>query len=219
MANEAEPIKGAQENTEAPADGEKAPEAKSAEEKLADLHVDGKEPSKDEGTPPPQEKKKDEKPIEGIPDDWKPTLPEGSSFDDKQLSEARTFLKELKVSPEQAQKLAEYQMRQTESARDAVRESWEKQVKAWEDALRSDPEFKDGFAEKESVAQAAFKEFFTEEERKYLVSAGLTPFLFRGLYKVGLKVAEPSKIPEGKNRPGRSDGDPYKGLERMFGSK
>ena len=215
MANETEKPSVAQENTDANVETEQSAsttEAKSPEEKLTDV-LDGK---KDTGKPEAEEgADKDglEAKPELVDDAWEPTLPEGVKLDEGMLQESRELLKGL--PKETAQKLADFQMAQAQKQQEATREAWEKQVKAWEDELKSDPEFKDGFEKKQAVAEKGYRELFTPEEREYLTKSGLSSYLFRAMYKAGQKIAEPSGEVEGKT--GKlPPGDKYERFEKLF---
>lgn len=157
-----------QETTE----GEPQEQTQTAEEKMSEQF--GKEEKVSEGTKeaePSKEEapKEDDAPKEEvIGDDWMPTLAEGMSVDEEALKEARTILKEMGISSEKAQKLAEFQAKQVETIRTKTAEAWEKQVSAWETDVKKDPLFKDDFEAKKVIAEKGFKELFSPEERQWL---------------------------------------------------
>ena len=163
--------------------------------------------------------KEDVKADEVVGDDWMPEIPEGMSVDEEALKEARTLLKEMGLSPDKAQKLAEFQAKQVESIRTKTAEAWEKQVSEWESNVKNDPLFKDDFDAKKAIAEKGFKELFSPEERKWLAETGISSYIFRAMFKAGERIAEPQGELESKrgNKPRSSD--PYVGLEGMFGSK
>ena len=163
--------------------------------------------------------KEDVKTDEPVGDDWMPELPEGMSVDEEALKEARTLLKEMGLSPDKAQKLAEFQAKQVESIRTKTAEAWEKQVSEWESNVKNDPLFKDDFDAKKAIAEKGFKELFSPEERNWLAETGISSYIFRAMFKAGERIAEPQGELESKrgNKPRSSD--PYVGLEGMFGSK
>jgi len=163
--------------------------------------------------------KEEVKADEPVGDDWMPELPEGMSVDEEALKEARTLLKEMGLTPDKAQKLAEFQAKQVENIRTKTAEAWEKQVSEWETSVKNDPLFKDDFNSKKAIAEKGFKELFTQEERKWLSETGISSYIFRAMFKAGERIAEPQGELESKrgNKPRSSD--PYVGLEGMFGSK
>lgn len=163
-----------------------------------------------------QEEKAEEAPEE-IPDDWTPALPEWAKVDDAAISEARGLMKEMGLSKENAQKLVDFQTKQGQSMQEAQVKAWEAQVKAWEDGVKADPEFKQGFDEKRATAERAFKELFSPEERKYLADTGLSSYLFRAMYRAGVKLAEPTGEVEGQTGKKQQSGDPVERLSGLFG--
>ena len=167
----------------------------------------------------PADGDKEVKADEIVGDDWKPELPEGVSVDEEAIKEARTLLKEMGISPDKAQKLAEFQAKQVEAIRTKTAEAWEKQVSEWESNVKNDPLFKDDFDAKQAIAEKGFKELFSPEERKWLAETGISSYIFRAMFKAGERIAEPQGELESKrgNKPRSSD--PYVGLEDMFGSK
>lgn len=208
-----------QENTE----GEPQEQTQTAEEKMSEQF--GKEEKVSEGTKEAdtsteETPKEDDAPKEEvIGDDWMPTLAEGMSVDEEALKEARTILKEMGISSEKAQKLAEFQAKQVETIRTKTAEAWEKQVSAWETDVKKDPLFKDDFEAKKVIAEKGFKELFSPEERQWLSETGISSYLFRAMFKAGERIAEPQgEIESKKGKMPRSD-DPYAGLEAVFQGK
>jgi len=182
------------------------------EEKLESIHAEQPEAKAEEK---PEEKKQDA-PAE-IGDDWKPALPDGAKVDEGVLTEAKGLFREMKLSPENAQKLVDFQTRQVQASQEAQRAAWESQVKAWEDGVKADPEFKQDFDAKRATAERGFRELFTPEERKYLADTGLSSYLFRAMYRAGVKVAEPSGEAEGKTGKQQQSSDPVERLSGLYG--
>ena len=215
MADQAtDPTKatGAQGDTKAPETGtEQTPEQKLAEQmtdkggdKKPDAKPEDKAPDGDKQAPAP------------IGDDWKPTLPEGAALDDATLKEARTTLKGMGLNAEQAQKAVDAHLAMTRKADEARAEAWKAQVAAWEEGIKARPEFKDGFEQKQAIANRAFNEFFDDTERKYLADSGIASYLFPAMYKAGLKIAEPQREPDGKPANG-AEGTAVQRLATAFG--
>ena len=215
MADQAtDPTKatGAQGDTKAPETGtEKTPE-----QKLAEQMTDKGGEKKPDGTPEDKAPDGDKQPPAAIGDDWKPTLPEGATLDDAALTEARTTLKGLGLNAEQAQKAVDAHLAMTRKADEARVEAWKSQVAAWEGDIKARPEFKDGFEQKQAIANRAFSEFFDETERKYLADSGIASYLFPAMYKAGLKIAEPQAEADGKPKKPDLSGDPTTRLARMY---
>ena len=216
------------ENTAVPqetTEGQTETGVQSAEEKMTEQFTkeEGKETTQTGGetadeVKPAEEDKPDETEVP-IGDDWTPTLPEGTSIDEDTIKEARTLLKEMGLSSDKAQKLAEFQIKQVQAIQAKTAEAWEKQVSDWESAVKKDPMFKDNFEAKKVIAEKGFKELFTPEEREWLSKTGISSYLFRAMFKAGESIAEPQgEIESKRGKMPRSD-DPYAGLETMFGRK
>ena len=209
-----------QENTEGQTE-----QTQTSDEKAEELFteegapVTPKEGAPAEGDKAAEGEKEEVKADEPVGDDWRPEIPEGMSVDEEALKEARTLLKEMGLSPDKAQKLAEFQAKQVENIRTKTAEAWEKQVSAWETDVKKDPLFKDDFEAKKVIAEKGFKELFSPEERQWLSETGISSYIFRAMFKAGERIAEPQGELESKrgNKPRSSD--PYVGLEGMFGSK
>ena len=216
------------ENTAVPqetTEGQTETEVQSAEEKMTEQFTEeeGKETTQTEGETadegkPAEEDKADEAEVP-IGDDWTPTLPEGTSIDEDAIKEARTLLKEMGLSSDKAQKLAEFQIKQVQAIQAKTAEAWEKQVSDWESAVKKDPMFKDNFEAKKVIAEKGFKELFSPEEREWLSKTGISSYLFRAMFKAGESIAEPQGEIESKRGKMPRSEDPYAGLETMFGRK
>lgn len=216
------------ENTAVPqetTEGQTETEVQSAEEKMTEQFTkeEGKETTQTEGETtdegkPAEEDKADEAEVP-IGDDWTPTLPEGTSIDEDAIKEARTLLKEMGLSSDKAQKLAEFHIKQVQAIQAKTAEAWEKQVSDWESAVKKDPMFKDNFEAKKVIAEKGFKELFSPEEREWLSKTGISSYLFRAMYKAGESIAEPQGEIESKRGKMPRSEDPYAGLETMFGRK
>ena len=203
-----------QENTEGQTE-----QTQTSDEKAEGLFTEEGEPVTPKEEAPAEGEKEDVKADETVGDDWKPELPEGMSVDEEAIKEARTLLKEMGISPDKAQKLAEFQAKQVETIRTKTAEAWEKQVSAWETDVKKDPLFKDDFEAKKVIAEKGFKELFSPEERQWLSETGISSYLFRAMFKAGERIAEPQgEIESKKGKMPRSD-DPYAGLEAVFQGK
>lgn len=189
-------------------------ETKTPEQKLEETMTKKEEAPKEDGADPG----KTEEPVAEITDDWKPKLPEGVNLDEAAFKEAKGLLKEMKLSPDNAQKLTDYQIKIMQDMQETSHRNWQNQIKEWDDSIKNDPEFKDGFEKKKAVADLAYNEFFTAEERDYLTKLGVSSYLFRALYKAGSKIAEPQKIPEGTASGQKQKyTDSFEGLTGLFG--
>jgi len=192
----------------------KEEETKTAEQKLEETMKQKEEAPKEEGADPD---KKEETALE-ITDDWKPKLPEGMILDEAVFKEAKDLLKEMKLSPDNAQKLTDYQIKIMQDMQETTYRNWQNKIKEWDEGIKNDPEFKDNFDKKKAVADLAYNEFFTADERDYLTKLGVSSYLFRALYKVGLKVAEPQTVPSGTASGQKAKyKDSFEGLTGLFG--
>lgn len=134
------------------------------------------------------------------PEAYELKAPEGVELDKDAVSEFTTLAKELKLSGEHAQKLADIavkmQQRHAEAHANTVRE--------WEAASRADKEFGgDAFDTNVAVARKAIDAFGSAELKNLLNSTGLGnhPEVLRAFYKAGKAISETSFVSSGGRAP------------------
>lgn len=144
-------------------------------------------------TPPAAES---DKPAE-VPADYQPfTLPEGVQVDEEMLGEFKAVAKDLKLSQEQAQRLADLQAKSVAKQQESLRS-----VQAqWAEQSKSDKEFGgDNLKENLGVAEQALNKFAPPELRQLLKDTGLAnhPDMIRTFVRVGKAISEDSKVVAG----------------------
>ena len=149
-----------------------------------------------------------------VPENYEFTLPEGVTIDDSTMGDLKTLSKELGLSQEQAQKIADLGVQQNERWAQQqleyamqAREEWATQVKA--DKELGGPAFDESIAS----ASRAIKEFGSPELVNLLNETGLGnhPEVIRAFYKVG-KMIEDDKIVPG----GRNSNEPLDAAKRLY---
>lgn len=155
----------------------------------------GETPSKDSPQNDPagdgQSDKADDKPV--VPESYDLKLPDGSALEASHLETTATFAKELGLSNEHAQKLAERESSIVNEHVDSLMSQHQAQVKQWADDVRADKEI--GGSHLESSVNAARKvlqRFGNAELTQELEKSGMGnhPEVIRFLSKVGKAMAE-----------------------------
>lgn len=189
----------AQTNTEA-ADG-------NAQAESATTLLNGGEqaPATTEGDKP--DESADAKPADVVPEKYEFTLPEGFVLDEQVLEQATPILKEIGLTNEKAQKVANLfaQIRQSEAQ--AMQQSIEKQQSDWIKSVESDKEFGGAnFKANIQIARQGLSQFATPELRQFLEDTGLGshPEVVRLCYRVGKALAE-DKTPNANNTAGGTE--------------
>jgi len=152
--------------------------------------------------------------VANVPENYEFTLPEGVTIDDSTMGDLKSLSKELGLSQEQAQKIADLGVQQNERWAQQqleyamqAREEWATQVKA--DKELGGPAFDESIAS----ASRAIKEFGSPELVNLLNETGLGnhPEVIRAFYKVG-KMIEDDKIVPG----GRNSNEPLDAAKRLY---
>jgi predicted transcriptional regulator len=134
-----------------------------------------------------------------VPEAYEFTLPDGMTLDTEALDEATPVLKELKLTNEQANKLAPLAAGLVQKTEARVQQALEAQIvatrKAWVDAALADQEI-GGTPENHETVKAVAARFLDRfagpEFRKMLVETGLGnhPEMIRAAYRAGQAIGE-----------------------------
>lgn len=160
-----------------------------------------------EGTTPPVANATDAKPdATKAPEaevkyDFK--MPDGVEPDEKSLAEFTKFAKELKLSPESAQKLVDLRS----AAVVAAKEQHTATVKGWADEVKADKELGgDKLAENLAIAKKAI-DLGPPELKELLESSGLGnhPAVFKWAHAVGKALSEDTLNPGDNKTPNTSE--------------
>jgi hypothetical protein len=108
------------------------------------LNHDGNDPdgsSKSDGEPDDKGDKPDGDEPEGAPEKYEDfTMPDGMELDKEMLDDFLPIAKELNLTQEQAQKLADLQIKNVERANAKTEEAFAKVVEGWKDSVKADSE-------------------------------------------------------------------------------
>lgn len=160
------------------------------------------------------ENKPPEDAAANVPESYEFSMPEGVTIDDATLGDLKSLSKDLGLSQEQAQKIADlgvqqserWAQQQTEYA-NQVREEWATQVKA-------DKELGgEAFDQSIGLASRAIKEFGTPELVNLLNETGLGnhPEVIRAFFKAGKMIADDQVVPGGRN-----NNNPLDAAKRLY---
>ena len=154
---------------------------------------------------------KDAKP-DAVPEKYDLKTPEGVPLDEAALAEFEPIAKELKLTNEQAQKLADLHTKRMQETDKANAEQWKQTTAKWADDVKADKEL--GGANLDTSvrhAQAALNKFGTPELKAQMDATGMGnhPELVRVFARIGKAMAEDNFIQSGKDG---VVGDPAKRL-------
>lgn len=148
------------------------------------------------------EDKPSEDAAANVPENYEFTMPEGVTIDDNTLGDLKSLSKDLGLSQEQAQKIADLGVQQSERWAQQQMEYAKQAREEWATQVKSDKEL-GGPAFDESIASAskAIKEFGTPELVNLLNETGLGnhPEVIRAFYKVGKMIEDDKIVPGGRN--------------------
>lgn len=150
-----------------------------------------------------------------VPEKYEFKAPEGVTFDTAQIDAFSPVAKELGLSNDQAQKLVDIHVAQTQAAQAAQHEAWEAVAKQWADEARADKEI-GGVKFDESIrfASKAIDKFGSRELREALDTSkmGNHPAVVRFFVTVGRQLAEDAML----NGNAAQGGVPKTLAEKMF---
>lgn len=158
-----------------------------------------------EGDAKPDDSTKDDDaakaPEKVVPEKYEDfTLPEGVAPNPETITQFTTLAKELELSQEQAQKLADIGAGIVKSNTEAQANVLREAVNGWREQSATDKEFGgDKFTENLAVAKTALDTFGTPELKDLLVKSGLGnhPEILRAFYRAGKSISEDKVIPGG----------------------
>lgn len=154
------------------------------------------------------DQKAEDKPAEGseekaeVPEAYEFTFPEGVEVDPDTVGELGNVAKELGLTQEQAQKIADLGAKQSERWLQAQQTVMDNAEKQWIDTVRADEEIGgDKLDENLSVAKGALDKFGTPELAAFLKESrlGNHPELIRLMHRVGKAIADDSVVPGGRS--------------------
>ncbi len=146
-----------------------------------------------EGDKPAEAAKPEEKP-QGAPEEYADfILPEGTKANPDAIAELKAFAKEKNLSQEDAQKLVDLGVKNSQSTVEALNAQIEQVRKDWVESSRTDKEFGgDKLDENRAVAKRALDAFGTPELSTLLEQSGLGdhPEVIRAFFRVGKAISE-----------------------------
>lgn len=164
---------------------------------------DAKPDTSNQGDAPNGEDAKgaDEGKPQGAPEEYADfQLPEGVQLDAELTSDLKAVAKELNLTQEQAQKLADLAASKTQGIGARQMEAIKAAQEQWTADAKADKEFGgEALAENLSVAKKALDQFGTPELRTLLNDSGLGnhPEIIRAFYRAGKAISEDRFVPAG----------------------
>jgi hypothetical protein len=162
------------------------------------------EPKPNDGEPKPGDKPANDKPAE-VSYEFK--LPDDVKLEGAALDELKGLAKELGLTQENAQKIADLGAKQAQAFTNQLMEHQRAQVAEWANQARADKEIGgDALNENLGTAKKALDQFATPELKKLLNDSGLGnhPEVIRTFFKVGKAISEDGRLVTGaaaqKNR-------------------
>ena len=148
-----------------------------------DEQTEGQDANAGEG-----DKEGDDKDV--APEQYEFQKPEGVEIAEPVIDAFSKVAKDLNLSQDAAQKLMD---EVAPAIAQHQNEALKQQIKAWQDELRSDPEFGgDKLQENLGIANKAFKQFFSDAERAEINRSGLGDWapLVRAMHRVGKAMSQ-----------------------------
>lgn len=210
----AAPVSAASDQPAAPAAAPAAP---------ASLLTDGAQPSADQTqqgasteTPPGDKPAEDQ--VQGAPEAYADfTAPEGMTFNPEAMAEFTGLAKEMNLSQENAQKMADLGGKLVQKVQADQMKQIEQAQAQWASDARADKEFGgDKLGENMALANQALKAFASPELTTLLKESGLGnhPEIIRVFWKVGQAISSDSLVPGGK-KPGEQGAQGFYGNSNM----
>lgn len=157
------------------------------------------------------DKSKDGDKAKGVPEKYELKMPEGMTLDQAALDAATPVFKELGLSSEQAQKLADVYASRMSGIMQQQREAWQKQHEGWVSTMKADPEFGgDKFDANlngpivKAIDTVMGKDAKAFREALSVTGMGNHPEMARFLYRVGKMAGEGSMIRGDAAAPGQN---------------
>lgn len=177
----------------------------------------GADSAKKEGDPEGDAEKKPEgeekKPPVGAPEEYADfKMPEGVAVDSEMADEFRTVAKELNLTQEQAQRMADLGARQAQKAAGANVEVIKQARAEWSASAAADKEFGgEGFKANMAYARKALDTFGTPELRNVLNGSGLGdhPEFIRFMYRTGKAISADTFVPGGAAKAPKTDAEVF----------
>lgn len=155
----------------------------------------------------------EKKPAAGAPEEYTDfTMPEGVMLDSEVAAEFRTVAKELNLTQEQAQRVADLGARQAQKAAGANVEVIKHARAEWSASAAADKEFGgEGFKANMAYARKALDTFGTPELRNVLNGSGLGdhPEFIRFMYRAGKAISADTFVPGGAAKAPKTDAEVF----------
>lgn len=139
------------------------------------------------------------------------TAPDGKDLPPEAADQVKSIAKELDLTQEQAQKLAEFKLTRDQAMRDQLNTESTK----WLNELPSDKEFGgEKLGENLAIAKKAIDAFGTPELKTLLETSrlGNHPEMIRAFYRAGLAISQDNKFVAGGSGGKPEGGNPAKSL-------
>lgn len=163
------------------------------------------QPAPADGTPPAEDKPAT---SEAAPEDYEFTFAEGVEIDPDTLGDLKGLSKELGLTKEQAQQVADLGAKQAQKWVAAQEAAIAETTSAWIEQVKSDKEIGgDKLAENLATAKKALDKFGTPELRALLDESrlGNHPELIRAFHRIGKAIADDALVPGGRSTYGSAD--------------
>jgi plasmid maintenance system antidote protein VapI len=165
-----------------------------------------------EGQPATEDIKAEDKPADegseakaDVPEAYEFKFAEGLEVDPSTLGELSDVAKELKLTQEQAQRIADLGAKQSERWLQAQQEVMAKAEEQWLETVQTDKEIGgDKLSENVAVALKAIETFGSPELKAFLKESrlGNHPEMIRFAYRAGKAIANDSVVPGGRSTNG-----------------
>lgn len=146
--------------------------------------------------------------AQGAPEKYELKAPEGFTFDEKTIADFEPVARELNLTNEQAQKIAEWDAKRMAEITQRQQEQWGQTTAKWVDDVKADPEI-GGENLDTSVrhAQAALKKFGTPTLKAQMDATGMGnhPELVRVFARIGKAMAEDTFVSSSVSGDGQMD--------------
>lgn len=156
------------------------------------------DPAPQDGTKPKDGEADPKAPV--VPEKYEFKLPDGMTIDADAYAEVEPMFKELKLTNEQAQKVADAHIKAVQKLQAQQRDAWVKQNEGWVKSMKSDAEYGgDKFDTnlggiKKAIDKVAGEHSAAFSEMLDITGAGNHPEMARFLYRVGKMVGEGSMV-------------------------
>ena len=168
-------------------------------------------PSEGQATPPATEQP-------AAPDSYTIEYPEGHEVFEDVKTSFEDLVKNVGLNKEQAQKLVELGMNQSQQIIAAQEAKKAAEIASWADASKADKEIGgERFTENLSIAGKALEQFTTPEFKEMLNQTGIGnhPEVIRLFYKIGKQISEDGLVNSNRSNHNEAPTDPLRRMEHL----